>query len=402
MQVYVDRNHKSAFVLMSASSTALRYSATNPFLARLMENRALNCSPSAKTIAHLVIDIADSGMTYECGDSLGVQPINRCEDVDHILRILQATGDEKVSLPKIAEPMSFRDALQLHLYFLAEPGRKILELLAAKSGGALPDKLQRLLLPEHHDETKRYLQAHHYADILEDFPDLRPTPQEFCGVCRRLTPRLYSIASSPRLYPEEVHLTVAVVRYEIRERERVGVASTWLWERVPLYQRVLPVFVAASHFRPPTDPDRAMIMVGPGTGVAPFRAFLQDRQATGAKGRNWLFFGAPQQAYDFLYREEFLQMQADGLLTRLSLAWSRDQADKIYVQHRMLEEAAELWRWIEGGAHFYVCGDKARMAEDVDRTLHRIIQQEGGMSEEAAAAYVKQMKQDKRYQRDVY
>lgn len=387
---------------MSTSPTTHRYSATNPFLARLVENRALNRPELAKTVAHLVIDIANSGITYECGDSLGVQPINRTEDVDHIVRILQATGEEWVTLPKIAEPMTFRDALHFHLYFLAEPGRKILELLAAKSGDDPPVKLRQLLQPDHHDETKRYLQAHHYADILEDFPDLRLTPQEFCGVCRRLTPRLYSIASSPRLYPHEVHLTVAVVRYEIRERERVGVASTWLWERVPLHERALPVFVASSHFRPPSDPDRAMIMVGPGTGVAPFRAFLQDRQATGARGRNWLFFGAPQQASDFLYREEFLQMQAAGLLTRLSLAWSRDQAEKIYVQHRMLEESAELWRWIDGGAHFYVCGDKARMAEDVDRTLHRIIQEEGGLSEEAAAAYVKEMKKDKRYQRDVY
>ena len=218
----------------------------------------------------------------------------------------------------------------------------------------------------------------------------------------KLQPRLYSISSSPRAHPGEVHLTVAAVRYESHGRARKGVCSTFLADRVETDTPV-PVFVQTSHgFRLPEDTGRLVIMIGPGTGIAPFRAFLEERRATGAKGRNWLFFGDQKASCDFLYREQLEAMLAEGSLTRLDTAFSRDQTEKIYVQTRLLEQASELWRWLEDGAHLYVCGDARRMAKDVDAALHEVIQKSGGKSGEEARAYVAKLKSDKRYQRDVY
>lgn len=219
---------------------------------------------------------------------------------------------------------------------------------------------------------------------------------------RRLVPRLYSIASSPAMHPEQVHLTVAPVRYESNGRRRHGVCSTFLADRVARWTVPVLVFVTRSHFRLPEDPARDIIMVGPGTGVAPFRAFTQERAAMNAPGRNWLFFGDQHEKTDYLYGDEWRQWLAEGRLTRIDLAFSRDQARKVYVQDRMREAAAELWRWIEGGAYFYVCGDAHRMAKDVDGALHEIIAQQGGRDAATAAAYVQQMKKERRYQRDVY
>jgi sulfite reductase (NADPH) flavoprotein alpha-component len=215
-------------------------------------------------------------------------------------------------------------------------------------------------------------------------------------------PRLYSIASSAKVTPNEVHLTVAIVRYETNGRQRVGVASTFLADRAALGATPVPVFVSHSHFGVPEDSARDCIMVGPGTGIAPFRAFVQERAAAGATGRNWLFFGDQRRATDFLYEEEWAAWQQQGKLARLDVAFSRDQAQKIYVQDKMRENAAELWAWLKGGAHFYVCGDAKRMAKDVDAALHEIIAQQGGLDAAQAAEFVKQMKKDKRYQRDVY
>jgi sulfite reductase (NADPH) flavoprotein alpha-component len=219
---------------------------------------------------------------------------------------------------------------------------------------------------------------------------------------RRLMPRLYSISSSPAKYPEEIHLTVAVVRYETNGRTREGVCSTYLADRARLNQPDLPVFVANSHFGLPADDNIPVIMVGPGTGVAPFRSFVMDRATRGAKGPNWLFFGDQRRSADFLYESEWNEWQKSGVLTRLDLAFSRDQEQKIYVQDRMRENGAELWKWISAGAYFYVCGDAKRMAKDVDAALHEIIAQHGGMTPEAAIEFVKQLKKAERYQRDVY
>jgi sulfite reductase (NADPH) flavoprotein alpha-component len=229
-----------------------------------------------------------------------------------------------------------------------------------------------------------------------------PSPQEFVALMRKLMPRLYSIASSPRVWGDDVHLTVAIVRYETNGRQRGGVCSTFMADRVLPGETPVPVFVSNSHFGLPESGDADLIMIGPGTGIAPFRAFLHDRKATGAKGRNWLFFGDQHRATDYLYGDEFEAFKADGLLTRLDLAFSRDQANKIYVQDRMRESGAEMWTWLERGAYFYVCGDAKRMAKDVDAELHTIIREHGKLDEAAAVAYVKQMKKDRRLMRDVY
>jgi sulfite reductase (NADPH) flavoprotein alpha-component len=220
-------------------------------------------------------------------------------------------------------------------------------------------------------------------------------------VLRKLQPRLYSIASSPKAFPEDIHLTVAVVRYELHGRKRQGVCSTYLADRVN--GGTMPVFIhSAKHFRQPEDPSVPVIMVGPGTGIAPFRAFLQEREVLGAPGKTWLFFGDRNRATDFLYEEEINAWRGKGVLHRLDTAFSRDQPEKIYVQQRMMENAAELWRWLEDGSYFYVCGDASRMAKDVDEALHRIVEQAGGKSKEEAAAYVEELKKTKRYRKDVY
>ena len=247
-----------------------------------------------------------------------------------------------------------------------------------------------------------FLEQREYIDLIEEFPGVKLGAQELVDHLRRLMPRLYSIASSPVLHPSQVHLTVAPVRYESNGRRRYGVCSTFLADRVTRRKTSIPVFVAESHFGLPEDSTKDIIMVGPGTGVAPFRAFTQERVATQATGRNWLFFGDQHEATDYLYAEEWKNLLTAGKLARVDLAFSRDQARKVYVQDRMREAAAELWSWIKGGAYFYVCGDAHRMAKDVDLALHQIISEQGGLDVAQAAEYVKLMKKEKRYQRDVY
>jgi len=239
-------------------------------------------------------------------------------------------------------------------------------------------------------------------DFLLEHPSAKFKPEEFVALLNKLQPRLYSVASSLRVFPDQVHFIVDVIRYESHGRQRAGVCSSFMADRaegvpVPVYPS------SAKHFHLPEDPNTPLIMIGPGTGVAPFRAFLQDRQATGAKGKNWLFFGAQREKCDFAYKEDFGQLKSDGILTRLDCAWSRDQAHKIYVQHKMLENAAEIWNWIDGeGAQFFVCGDAKRMAKDVDAALRTIIQEQGGKSMDDANAYIEKLKNEKRYKRDVY
>lgn len=375
-----------------------------PFLARLSENRLLNKPGSAKETRHFVVDMRGSGLHYKAGDSLGVFPSNRASEVDELLQRLGATGDEQVAPAalKLAAPIALRTALTDRLA-LSKPTRKAVEILAAKAtNGDDKAKLTGLLAPESKDTLTAFLEAREFVDLLAEFPSARLTPQELVDLLRKLMPRLYSIASSPLMHPADIHLTVAIVRYETNHRERVGVCSTFLSDRAAVGQTPVPVFVSHSHFGPPEEGARDCIMVGPGTGIAPFRAFVQERATAGATGRNWLFFGDQRRGLDFLYEEEWQQYLASGKLARLDTAFSRDQLLKIYVQDRMRENGAELWRWIEGGAHFYVCGDAKRMAKDVDTALHDILAQHGGMTPEQAIAYVKQMKKDQRYQRDVY
>jgi sulfite reductase (NADPH) flavoprotein alpha-component len=389
---------------MSVPSAPSAFSKDQPFPATLTENRLLNQPGSAKETRHFVVDLGMSGLSYKAGDSLGVYPSNRPEEVAELLARLGATGDEPVSpgFLKLQAPIPLRDALATRLA-LAKPTRKIVETLAARATDeGEKNRLAALLAPEAKETLAAWLEEREYVDLLAGFPSAKLSPQEFADHLRKLMPRLYSIASSSRAYPREIHLTVAVVRYSTNGRERVGVCSTFLADRAPAGQPVVPVFVSDSHFGPPEDGAKDCIMVGPGTGIAPFRAFVQDRVASGATGRNWLFFGDQRRATDFLYEEEWSAYLAKGQLTRLDTAFSRDQAAKVYVQDRMRENAAELWRWLEGGAYFFVCGDAKRMAKDVDAALHAIVAEHGGLSPERAADYVKQLKKDKRYQRDVY
>ena len=251
-------------------------------------------------------------------------------------------------------------------------------------------------------EESAALQDADLLDLLQAFPSARPAPQQLVSALGRLQPRLYSIASSPKAHEEQVHLTVSVVRFERRDRVRKGVASTFLAERAESGADVAAYVQKAHNFRLPADPQTPIVMVGPGTGIAPFRAFLEERRAVGAPGRNWLFFGEQRRAHDYLYADEFEAWHSDGFLTRLDTAFSRDQAEKIYVQNRMLSHGGALWRWLEDGAHFYVCGDAKRMARDVDNALLEIAATHGGRSPADAKAYLTALARAGRYQRDVY
>ncbi|MDE3083825.1 MAG: sulfite reductase subunit alpha, partial [Verrucomicrobiota bacterium] len=315
------------------------YSKDNPFPAKLAENRLLNKPGSFKETRHYVVDISGSGMIYKVGDSLGVFPTNRPTEVAEIIERLGASGNESVSpaILKLPSQISLREALASRLA-LGGPTRKILETLAAKAADkAEKAKLASLLAPEAKDVCAAFFEERELVDLLAEFPSAKLTPQEFVDHMRRLMPRLYSIASSPKIYPNEVHLMVATVRFNTNHRERVGVCSTFLADRVMVGVTPVPVFVSNSHFGVPEDGSRDIIMVGPGTGVAPFRAFLQERGAVGAAGRNWLFFGDQRRATDFHYEEDWAEFRARGLLTRMDVAFSRDQAVKVYVQDRMRE-----------------------------------------------------------------
>ena len=389
---------------MSTSDQPSAYTKDNPFPAKLIENRPLNKPGSAKETRHFVVSLAGSGLHYKAGDSLGIFPSNAPAAVEEIIGHLGATGQELVSpaMLKLPAPIPLREALTTRLT-LASPTRKIVETLAAKAThDADKAKLTGLLAPESKDMLAAFLDEREYVDLLVEFPSAKLTAQEFADHLRKLMPRLYSIASSPKLFHQEIHLTVAVVRYATNQRERIGVCSTFLADRALIGATPTPVFVSHSHFGPPEDGAKDCIMIGPGTGIAPFRAFLQDRVAAGATGRNWVFFGDQKRGTDFLYEDEWSDYLAKGQLARFDTAFSRDQILKVYVQDRMRENAAELWQWLQTGAYFYVCGDAKRMAKDVDQALQDIIADKGGMTPAAAIEFVKQLKKDKRYQRDVY
>jgi len=381
---------------MSADPAAL-YSRKNPFPAKLSTNRSLTGPGSAKDTRHFEIDLTGSGLAYEVGDSLGVFPTNNPALVEEILGVLGFSGDEPVTDPN-GNPLSIREALT-RSYVITEKDKKLLAAIAEKDPTAA--HFAPMVTPEGKAELEAYVWGREVIDPLLDHPAARFTPEEFVKVLRKLQPRLYSIASSQKAYPDAVHLTVAAVRYESHGRKREGVCSTFLADRAD--NSSVPVFVhTAKHFRVPEELSTPVIMVGPGTGIAPFMAFLQERKASGATGKNWLFFGDQKSATDFLYREELEAWQAEGVLHKLSTAFSRDQADKIYVQHRMLEAAQELFEWLEHGAYFYICGDASRMAKDVDAALHKVVEMAGGKSPEEAAAYVEELKKSKRYRKDVY
>jgi sulfite reductase (NADPH) flavoprotein alpha-component len=382
---------------MSTTLPAQPYSRKNPFPAKLLVNRKLTLEGSEKETRHYEFCLQGSGLQYEPGDSMGVFPKNNPKLVEEILHALHLGGEEQVTT-KEGQTFSLRQGLSENFH-ITSPSKQFLELIAERSASA--NELKELMLPERKQDLEHYLWGMEIIDFLIDNPSIRLTVEEFVGTLRKLQPRLYSIASSLKAYPEQVHFLIATVRYESHGRSREGVASTYLADRLTEDVPV-PMFVhVAKGFRPP-DPSTPAIMVGPGTGLAPFRAYLEERRETGATGKNWLFFGEQRHKCDFFYREEMEQMQKVGVLTRFDTAFSRDQAHKVYVQHRLLEHSKDLFTWLEEGAHFFVCGDAARMAKDVDVALHQIIEREGGKSPEQAAEYVENLRKEKRYKRDVY
>ena len=382
----------------AANGSAHAYDRNNPFPARLLDVRRLNRPDSQKDVRHVELGLKGSGLTYRVGDALGVYPENCPDAVAAIIECLGATGAEDVPGADGESHASLYDAL-LRQRTITLPTEALVDLLI---NTADVDEASALKAAAEANDGEAP-EGWEVLDVLSRAPSARPPLGEFVAALSALQPRLYSISSSPAACPGEVHLTVGTVRYRNPfGRGCKGVASTFFADRLRPGMKVR-VFVNPSHgFAPPPDGKTSMVMVGPGTGIAPFRAFLQERRAAGATGRNWLFFGDQRAATDFLYRDELDGFRATGHLDRLDTAFSRDQAEKVYVQSRMREHAAELWKWLEEGAHFYVCGDAKRMAKDVDEALHRVVAEAGGKGADGAKAYVKELSKAKRYQRDVY
>jgi sulfite reductase (NADPH) flavoprotein alpha-component len=383
--------------LPAAPAAAIPPAGTSPIApAPLAETVLLSRPGSEKETRHIALDLAGTGLAYEVGDVLGVQPQNSPEDVSAIVALLGARPGDDIDGPDGAR-RSLAAAL-LEACDITRVSDEAVEVLASRARDL--DESQRLqALAEGYPGAGP--EGADLLELLQSFPSARPPVQELVSALAPLQPRLYSIASSPKQAGAAVHLTVATVRYEMRGRRRSGVASGYLADRVPRGGAV-PVFVRkALDFRLPADDDAPLIMIGPGTGIAPFRAFLQERQARGARGRNWLFFGEQRRACDFLYEEELAAFRRSGILAEIETAFSRDQAERVYVQQRMRERARELWAWLEDGAYLFVCGSAA-MARDVDAALAAIIARQGAMSLAAAKAHLAGLARDKRYLRDVY
>lgn len=369
------------------------------FQGRHLTNRLLTGEGSGKITRHHEILIGDAEVAYLPGDALGLYPVNPPALIARVLTAMGATGDEIVTGP-LGVTGTFREALGW--LNLATPTRRLFELYAMRGA----TEYEALLDKANTDRLREYVsakdEAHDVLDVIEAYPHIAIDPAELAPALRRNLPRLYSVASSQKAHPDQVHVLIVSVRYTIRGRERFGACSTWMADRWPVGATAeMYLQNQQKHFAMPADPSTPMIMIGPGTGLAPFRAFLEERRVTGAGGRNWLFFGEQRRATDFFYGDDLTSWERDGFL-RLDLAFSRDQPEKVYVQHRMLDQAADIWAWLEEGAEVFVCGDKERMAADVDRALHRIVQTAGGRTEAQAHEYVEALRSHKRYKRDVY
>lgn len=371
------------------------FSKKNPFPSPVVQNFNLN-GPGDKQTNHIALSLEGSELQYEVGDALGVYPVNNPAVVDELIAALPFKAGN-VPMPDGGEA-PLRDAL-IHSYDIGTINKSLIQKWQQRSGSPF---LRSLVEADDKKAWEDFCWGRDLIDLVIDYPADFTDGEDFVSILKKLQPRLYSIASSPRAHPGEVHLCVGIVRYNSYGRQRGGICSTFLSDRVS--DGVKPgVFVHSNNaFRLPAKGETPVIMVGPGTGIAPFRAFLEDRKATGAAGKNWLFFGNPYRKTDFLYEDELTAFVKDGTLARLDLAWSRDQKQKVYVQNVMNDQGAELWAWLQEGAAFYVCGDASRMAKDVDKALHDVIEKHGKMSAEDAVAYVSQMKKDKRYLRDVY
>ncbi|QHX01063.1 NADPH-dependent assimilatory sulfite reductase flavoprotein subunit [Citrobacter freundii] len=369
------------------------YTKEAPLTASLAVNQKITGRDSEKDVRHIEIDLGDSGLRYQPGDALGVWYQNDPDLVKELVELLWLKGDEPVTVE--GKTLSLAEALQWH-FELTVNTDNIVENYATLTRS-------ETLLPLVGDKA----QLQHYAATTPIVDMVRFSPaqldaQALVDLLRPLTPRLYSIASSQAEVESEVHVTVGVVRYEIEGRARAGGASSFLADRVEEEGEVRVFIEHNDNFRLPSNPQTPVIMIGPGTGIAPFRAFMQQRAADGAEGKNWLFFGNPHFTEDFLYQVEWQRYVKEGVLSRIDLAWSRDQKEKVYVQDKLRQQGAELWRWINDGAHIYVCGDANRMAKDVEQALLEVIAEFGGMDIEAADEFLSELRIERRYQRDVY
>ena len=370
----------------------------NPLLAKINSKELITGSCETKRTWHIEVDLLDSGLSFIPGDSLALLPQNDPSLANELIEVLGFSGTETVLNPA-KEETTLSKALVENCAITA-PDKKLLRSIAEKTGNT---ELSSLLEPEKKKDLADHLWGLDIIDVLQENPEAKFEASEFVGLLKKLNVRLYSIASSLAHHPDRVDLTVAIVEYESRGRKKQGVCSSWISERAT-ENCDIPCFITPGKgFRlPEPDDDVPIIMCGPGTGIAPFRAFLQERKETNAKGDAWLLFGEIHEESCYFYKDEWEKFLEDGTLNKISTAWSRDQADKVYVQHKIIEEGAQFWSWLEEGAIFYVCGDAERMAPDVDKALHQIIMDHGGKSEEEAEEYVSEMKTDKRYRRDVY
>lgn len=374
------------------------YTRNHPFMAEVLENLNLNGRGSDRETRHLELSLEGSNIQFEPGDAIGVYPENHPELVDAIIHTMGWNPDETVPFNKKGDEGSVREALLRH-YEITVLTKPLLDQAAKLSRSS---KLSELLQPERAPELKEYIQGRDLLDLVQDYGPWEGTASSFVTILRKLPARLYSIASSYKANPDEVHLTVRSVRYEAHGRERYGVCSVHCAERVQPGD-TLPIYIQHNpNFKLPANPDAPIIMIGPGTGVAPFRSFLEERGELGAEGKSWLFYGDRHFVTDFLYQTDWQRMLKDGLLSKLDVAFSRDTEEKVYVQHRILENSREVYEWLQEGAHIYICGDEKHMAHDVHSALITVIQHEGGLSPEEAAAYLDQLQQEQRYQRDVY
>lgn len=384
--------------ITNEKTTPAPYSRTNPFHAKVLKNVNLNKDGSSKETRHIEFSLEGSGLSYVAGDALGIIPANDPELVAAILAEMNWNPEEEVIINKQGETLSLKEALTSY-FEITLLSKKILQQAAELTEN---EELQTLLLIENANQLKEYCSGRDLLDLLQDFGPWKGSTQEFVSILRKMTARLYSIASSMNAHPGEVHLTIGAVRYQAHGRERKGVCSVLVAERTEEGDTI-PVFVQPNkHFHLPESVDKDIIMVGPGTGIAPFRSFIEERAVTKATGRTWLFFGDQHAASDFLYEEELTQYLQDGVITKLDTAWSRDTDKKVYVQNKILENSKELFNWLDNGGYFYICGDKDRMAKDVHNTLIEVIAKEGSMSQEDAESYLNDLKKEGRYQRDVY
>jgi sulfite reductase (NADPH) flavoprotein alpha-component len=383
------------------STQQQKYTRNNPYQSRMLVNVLMTAADSEKETRHIELEL-ESGMEYTPGDAVGILPENRPSEVAEVLAGLHFKGDERV-LDHYKVEISLEEALRTRLA-IGKLTRSAMNAYAKIAPESVPgiESLKSLALPENRPAAEDYIWGREFIDLLAEYPGGITEPQQLFTVLARLTPRMYSIASSQSLVNDAVHTIVRVVRYTSHQRERQGLCSGHLGERAP-EGTTMPIFLHANNnFRLPEDASTPVIMIGPGTGIAPFRSFLQHRKAHGHKGENWLFFGEQRRLSDFLYREDLEGMFKDGILTRFDTAFSRDQAHKVYVQDRMRENAAELYSWLDRGAHFYVCGDANRMAKDVEVALLDAIVQGQNCTPEAAQEYLAGMKKARRYQTDVY